>query len=164
MYYTKQWLFLLHHSLEYILPKDSFDCFWGDLIGDDGVDVFGNLHSIRSLASSNLDDDRLLRVNRKLWRTSRGRDQLIGEDVLKYPGYSRSIDTRSGGDSVHRKTIRGKREDIFLVSRGNGMYYRIVEFWKYFSRLNSLTIGSIIHNITMITIHCQLVAIETVEY
>ena len=156
--------FLLYHSLEWVLPKDSSDCLRGDWTGDDGIDVFGGLNSIRSLSSGNLSDDRLLRVSRKLRRISRGRDKSIRKDIIEYPGCSRSSNTSFGGNLVNRKTIGGKGEDTFLLSRGDGVHCGIVEFWKYWSWLNSLTQGPMTHNITIVTICWQLVAIAIVEH
>ena len=89
--------------------------------------MFGGLNSIRSLSSGNLSDDRLLRASRKLRGTSRSRDKSIRKDVLEYPGCSRSPNTSSGGNLVNKQTIGGKREDVFLLSRGDGC---IVELWS----------------------------------
>ena len=93
--------------------------------------MFGDLNGIRSLSSSNLSNDRLLRASRKLRGTTRRRDKLIRKDILEYPGCSRSSNTSFGGNLVNRKTIGGKREDVFLLNRENGLYCEIVEFWEY---------------------------------
>ena len=93
--------------------------------------MFGGLNSIRSLSSGNLSDDRLLRVSRKLRWMTRRRDKLIRKDILEYPGCSRSSNTNFGGNLANIKTIGGKREDIFLLSRGDGVHCGIVEFWEY---------------------------------
>ena len=93
--------------------------------------MFGGLNSIRSLSNGNLSDDRLLRASRKLRWTSRRRDKSIRNNILEYPGCSRSSNTSVGGNLANRKTIGGKREDIFLLSRGDGVHCGIVEFWEY---------------------------------
>ena len=93
--------------------------------------MFSGLNNIRSLSSGNFNDDRLLRVSRKPRGMSRRRVKLIRKDILEYPGCSRSSNTSFGGNLENRKTIGGKREDIFLLSRGNGLYCGIVEFWEY---------------------------------
>ena len=93
--------------------------------------MFGGLNGIRSLSSGNLSDDRLLRASRKLRGTTRRRDKSIRKDILEYPGCSGSSNTSFGGNLVNRKTIGGKREDIILLSRGDGVHCGIVEFWEY---------------------------------
>ena len=90
--------------------------------------MFGGLNSIRSLSSGNLSNDRLLRVSRKLRGMPRRRDKSIRKDVNEYPGCSRSSKTSSGGNLVNKQTIGGKREDVFLLSRGDRVHCGIVEF------------------------------------
>ena len=92
--------------------------------------MFSGLNSIRSLSSRNLSDDRLLRASRKLRGMTCRRDKLSRKNILKYPGCSRSSNTGFGGNLVNRKTIGGKIEDIFLLSRDR-VYCGIVELWEY---------------------------------
>ena len=92
--------------------------------------MFGGLNRIRGLSGSNLNNDRLQRASRKVIGMSRRRDKLIRKDILEYPGCSRSSNTSFGGNLVNRKTIGGKREDTFLLSRGDRVHCGIVEHWE----------------------------------
>ena len=86
--------------------------------------MFGSLDSIGSLASSDLCEDCSLVNSRKLgWATSRQRWQ-IGMEGFKCPGYSRLAEVEPGSNSVSRVTMRGQREDVFLLSRGGGMPWK----------------------------------------
>ena len=49
MPYTEEGLFLLHHSFEWMFPENSSDCLWGDWVGDNCIDVFGDLSSLAAL-------------------------------------------------------------------------------------------------------------------
>ena len=57
--------------------------------------------------------------------TTRRRNLLIGEELLKDPGDGRPTNTKFGGNMMCRVTIGSKGEDVFLLSRGDGMH---VEF------------------------------------
>ena len=57
--------------------------------------------------------------------TTRRRNLSIGEELLKNPGDGRHANTNFGGIMTCRVTIGSKGEDIFLLSRGDGMH---VEF------------------------------------
>lgn len=102
--------------------EDSSDCLCRDWVGDDGIDVVGSLDSIVSLACGDLVDDGSLGGGRKLDRTSRRRYGSVGKEVPEYPGDSRLADTQVGGNFMSRMTIRGQRNDVFLLSRGDGVH------------------------------------------
>jgi hypothetical protein len=53
--------------------------------------------------------------------TSR-RDLSIRKEFLKDPGHCRPANTNSGGNLMNRKIIGSKGEDVFLLSRGDGMH------------------------------------------
>ena len=40
-----------------MLLEHISDCLWADWVGDDGVNVFGDLNSIGSLSSGDLGED-----------------------------------------------------------------------------------------------------------
>ena len=99
---SKQWPFLLCHSLEWVSLENIPDCLWGNWIGDDGVNVFGGQDSIGSLASGDLGDDWVLRMSRVLWWVTSMQDLSIREEVLKYPGHNRLANfLLIRGDGVH---------------------------------------------------------------
>ena len=84
--------------------------------------MFDSLDSIGSLVSSDLCEDSLLVNSRKLGgMTSRQRWQ-VGMEGSKCPGYSRLAEVESGSNSASRVTMGGQGEDVFLLSRGNGMH------------------------------------------
>ena len=56
---------------------------------------------------------------------TRRRNLLIGEELSKDPGDGRPANTKFGGNMTCRVTIGSKGEDVFLLSRGDGMH---VEF------------------------------------
>lgn len=91
-------------------------------MGDDRIDVFGDLNSIGGLACGDLCDDCMLGGGGKFGRTSRKRCRSIGEEVLEYPGDSRLADSHSRGNETSRVAIRGQRKDVFLLSRRDGVH------------------------------------------
>ena len=97
---------------------------------DDGVDVVGGLHSIGSLASSNLSENSSLRGSREHRRTTSRGVMLIEMEVSEGSGHCGLAEAKSGGNSVSGMAIKGKREDVFLLSRGGGMHWRIVKSWQ----------------------------------
>jgi hypothetical protein len=121
----QKWLFLLCNCLKIIFFKDISDGLWADRIRDDGIDVVGSLHSIGSLASGDLSDDSMLSSGRELERTSSRRGLMIGKKLFEYSGYSRLTDTQIRSNRVSRLTIGGQGENVFFLSRGDGMHVEL---------------------------------------
>ena len=80
------------------------------------------LNSICDLSCGDLCNDRTFRGGRELGRTTRMRWLMVGKEVLEYSGDSRLADTQGGGNITSRMTITGQREDVFLLSRGDGAH------------------------------------------
>ena len=55
---------------------------------------------------------------------------LIGMEVSEDFGHCRLAEAKSRGNSASGIAIEGQREDIFLLSRGGGMHWRIVKSWQ----------------------------------
>ena len=89
---------------------------------DNSVDVFHGLDSIGSFASSDLCDNWMLIPGRKLGWAASKRSVMIGKEILRCPGNSRPANSKFGGNLMIGETIRSKRKDIFLLSRGDGMH------------------------------------------
>jgi hypothetical protein len=81
------------------------------------------------LSSNNLCDDGMLRMSRELQRSAR-RGNGASRKILKDSGYSRLANTSLGGNFVERETIGGKRNDVFLLSRGDRTHDETVEYWR----------------------------------
>ena len=61
-----------------MFSEDSSDCFCGDSIGDDGIDVFSDFNSIFSLASINLGNNSMSGSSRELGGMTRRRMLSVG--------------------------------------------------------------------------------------
>ena len=107
-----------------MLLEHISDCLGGDWVGDDGINVPGNLDSIGSLASGDLCNDGVCGSGRKLRRVTKVRSLLIGKKILEYPGDSGLANTSFSGNMAGRVTMGGKGKDVFLVSRRNGAHIR----------------------------------------
>jgi len=55
---------------------------------------------------------------------------LIEMEVSEGSGHCGLAEAKSGGNSASGMAIKGKREDVFLLSRGGGMHWRIVKSWQ----------------------------------
>ena len=105
-----------------MLLKHISDCLWADGMGDDVINVCGDLNSIGSLPSDDLVEDRSFISERELGRTTSRRDLSIRKVFLKDPGDGRPANTKFGGNMTCGVTIGSKGEDVFLLSRGDGMH------------------------------------------
>jgi hypothetical protein len=94
-------------------------------MGDDGVNVFGHLNSISSLPSGDLGEDGSFISGRELGRAAIIKNLSIRKEILEDPGDGGPAKTKFGGNTTCGETIGSKGEDVFLLSRGDGMH---VEF------------------------------------
>ena len=69
-------------------------------MGDDGVNVSGDLDSIGSLSSGDLGEDRLFISGRELGRTATRRNLSTRLKVLKDSGDSGPSNTKFGGNMM----------------------------------------------------------------
>ena len=91
------------HSLYF---KAKFKHFFLCIALSNGFFFF--ITALETFPVGTLSNDRLLRASRKLRGMFRRRDKSIKKDILEYSG--------------------GKQEDVFLLSRGDGVHCGIVEF------------------------------------
>jgi hypothetical protein len=96
-------------------------------VGNDGVDVFGGLNSIGRPPSGDLGDDGSFIGGRKPGRTTRRWSLSIRKEVLKDSRHSRLPNTKFGSNLTSGKTIGSKGDDVFLLSRGDGMHVELGE-------------------------------------
>ncbi len=108
-----------------MLLEHISDCLWADWMGDDGVNVSGNLDSIGSLSSGDLGEDRSFISGRELGRTATRRKLSTRLKPIKDSGDSGPSNTKFGGNMTSGGPIRSKGEDVFLLSRGDGMHVRL---------------------------------------
>ena len=127
----EQWPFLLCYSLKWMFLQGISDCLGGDWVGDDGVNVPGNLDSIYSLPSGDLWEDGASGSGRELGRMTKMRCLLIGKDIFEYPGESRLANTSVRGNIVSGVTMGGKGNDVFLVSSRNRVHIRSGVPWMF---------------------------------
>lgn len=105
-----------------MLLEDISDCLWADGMGDDGVNVCGDLNSIGSFPSDDLVEDGSFISGRELGRTTSRRNLSIRKEFLKDSRDGRPANTKFGGNIACGVTIGSKGDDVFLLSRGDGMH------------------------------------------
>jgi hypothetical protein len=59
----------------------------------------------------------------KFGRMTSRRGLVIGKEVLKCSRDSRLANAKFGSNMTSGDAIRGQRKDVFLLSRGDGMYW-----------------------------------------
>ena len=84
--------------------------------------MVGGLDSIGRLATSDLCKNSMLISSRELGRTASKRSIMIGKKIFKYSANSSPANAKFGGNIACRKTIGGQRNDIFFLSRGDGVH------------------------------------------
>jgi hypothetical protein len=107
-----------------VFLQNISDCLGGDLVGDNGVDVFGGLDSIGSFASGDLLEDGVCSSGREFGRPTKVGGLSIGKKVLEYSGDSGLANTSLRGNIASGVAMGSKRKDIFLVSRRNGAHIK----------------------------------------
>jgi len=105
--------------------EDSSNSLCRDRLRNDRIDVLSGLNSISSFVSSGLCENVVLGDSRQFTRLARRRNGLMGKEVLEYSGYCRLADTSFRGNSMNRSLVRGYRNNVFLISRGNRMHIGI---------------------------------------
>jgi hypothetical protein len=110
-------------------------------MGDDGVNVSGDLDSIGSLSSGDLGEDTSFISGGELGRMATKRKLSTRLNLLKESGDSGPSNTKFGGNKTSGGPIRSKGEDVFLLSRGDGKHVRLgglCECWPLLNTLNHL--------------------------
>ena len=91
-------------------------------MGDDGIDMLSGLDSISNLPSGDQGDDGATSSGGELGRMTKIRHLSVRKKVLEYSGDCRLAYTSLRGNFVSGVTMRGKRKDVFLLSRRDGVH------------------------------------------